>query len=346
MLAAVRLGPQADRALRTVAVINFVLIAIVSLGVLAGRATITNVVLLVLLSMYLSGRFFRVTPRTVVLAAVAVVSVWYLSTSWISTLAEQRQLHRLEHGTIETHRPGDTARNAAASSAASASPARAASLPTTGRDEGVGLALVSIGYFASPIPTFHYYLQTPTLPGPFYGAYSFPLAARFVGTIDGTWTREQWYGLREEIYAPISSRGYFANVWSTWMRDLLVDFGYLGAGIFCALFGGMTARARNRPEATGALSSPLRPLGGDRGLRAWLWCIHKLLVRAVHCDAVHRRSRAHGLRPRQPERQSQPREPGWTQEAAIRRGGIQLTCQRGAKCPATSYAARARIRCC
>ena len=234
ILAAVRLGTETDRILRTVAVINFVLLAIVSLGVLAGRATITNVVLLALFSMYLSGRMFRVTPQTAVLAAAAVVSVWFLSTSWISTREDQ-----------------------AASAPILEKTQRASLRPwvesVASGNESVGLALVSIGYFASPIPTLHYYLQTPPLPGPFYGAYSFPLAARFIGTIDGTWTREQWYGLREEIYAPISSRGYFANVWSTWLRDLLVDFGYLGAGMFCALFGVMMAWARNRSEATGAL---------------------------------------------------------------------------------------------
>ena len=37
------------------------------------------------------------------------------------------------------------------------------------------------------------------------------------------------------------------------LRDLLADFGYIGAILFCALFGGFLAWARNRYEMTGAL---------------------------------------------------------------------------------------------
>ncbi|MEJ7783715.1 MAG: hypothetical protein WKF96_02855 [Solirubrobacteraceae bacterium] len=235
ILAAVRLGRNAGRTLLTLAVVNALLIAVISLGVLAGRATITNVVLLSIVSLYLSGRrLFVLGARRTLIAVVAVIGAWYLSTSWVATREDDTAADYILE---ETQR----------------AQVRPWLKSVTGGNESSSLALVTIGYFASPIPTLHYYLADRDLPGPFYGAYSFPLPARLVGTVDGTWTRTEWYSLRQEVFTPIASRGYFDNVWSTWLRDLLVDFGHLGAILFCALFGSFMAWARNRSDLTGAL---------------------------------------------------------------------------------------------
>jgi hypothetical protein len=165
---------------------------------------------------------------------LTALGVWYLATSWIET-REQNASSTLLLEKTQRAKLSPWLNSLAQ------------------RDASIATATVSVGYFASPLPTLHYYLRSASAPGPYYGAYSFPLPARFLGTIAGTWTRDQWYGLRQEIYAPISSGGYFDNVWAMWPRDLLVDFGYLGAILFCGLFGAFMAWARNRFQMTGAL---------------------------------------------------------------------------------------------
>lgn len=234
-LAVAALGREAGPNLRRLAVIAFVLIASVSLMVFAGRATLVNLVIFVLISIFLSGRRlspFR--PRTLIFAAVLVICTWYLSTSFLGarernprTLAVLKATQRAE--------PRPWISNFA------------------DRDKSVGLMLISVGYFASPIPTLMFYTQQPPLPGPYFGAYSFQLPARVVGTANGTWARDERAQQRYEIFTPIEAGGYFGNVWATWLRDLLVDFGYFGSVLFCGMFGGFMAWVRNRHELTGAL---------------------------------------------------------------------------------------------
>lgn len=235
ILVAVKLGHDAGRRLQALAVINFVLIAAVSLTVFAGRATLVNVALLAFISLYLGRRrVLSFKPRTLLIASVVAFGGWYLATSWLGTREQQTTTIRILEQTQRAELRPWIERLAQ-------------------RDESIALAMVSVGYFGSPIPTFHFYLGAPTLPGPFYGAYSYPLPGRVLGTINGTWTPEQWFGIRQEIFAPITGRGYFGNVWATWLRDVLVDFGYLGAIFFCGLFGAFMAWARNRSQAIGAL---------------------------------------------------------------------------------------------
>ena len=62
-----------------------------------------------------------------------------------------------------------------------------------------------------------------------------------------------WRDVRRDVFAPFEAAGYFSNVWATWLRDLVVDFGWFGAVLFCGLYGGFMAWARNRFELTGAL---------------------------------------------------------------------------------------------
>ena len=96
-------------------------------------------------------------------------------------------------------------------------------------------------------------MEQQATPGPYYGQYSFPLPARVVKTLLGNWDRGDWYSIRQAVYAPIESRNYFGNVWATWLRDLLIDFGAVVAILFCAAAGAFMAWARNRHEMTGAL---------------------------------------------------------------------------------------------
>ncbi len=233
VLAAVRLGREGGHVIRWLGTINFVLVAAVSLMVLAGRATIVNLLLLALISVFVSGRRlspFR--PRTLIITALLLVSGWYFATTFVGARQENSDaLAILEKTQRAEPQPwADSIIN----------------------NESTALAISSLGYFASPMPTFHFYMQGET-PGPFYGAYSFQLPARVVGTLDGTWTRDQWFSLRKDVHAPLESRNYFGNVWATWLRDLLVDFGYFGAVVFCVLFGLFMAWARNRYELTSAL---------------------------------------------------------------------------------------------
>jgi hypothetical protein len=55
------------------------------------------------------------------------------------------------------------------------------------------------------------------------------------------------------MITPLEAAAYSGNVWGTWIRDLVVDFGYAGAIVFCGLFGGFMSWARNRFELTGAV---------------------------------------------------------------------------------------------
>ena len=235
VIGAVRLGREGGQAVRWLGIVNFALVAAVSLRVFAGRATIVNLALLVLVSLFVSGRRLSpLRPRTLAVGALLLVCAWYFATGWFGTREDHPNTLVILQGTQRAElRPWIAG--------------------IVARDESAGLAAVSVGYFASPLPTLAFYMQQRPTPGPYYGAYSYPLPARVLGTVRGTWTRDEWYAIRQDIYAPIESQNYFGNVWSTWLRDLLVDFGFAGAIMFCGLFGAFMAWARNRYELTGAL---------------------------------------------------------------------------------------------
>ncbi len=230
----VKLGREAGRTSWVLAGVNFALVATVSLAIFAGRATIVNLVLLVVVGLFVTGRRLSpFKPRTLVAGTLLLIGVWYFATSYLGTRERDPNATAILSTQRANLRPwiAGIAQN----------------------NESAGLAMVSVGYFGSPIPTLAFYMQQQPLPGPFYGAYSYPLPARVVGTLTGSWTRTQWYATRQDIYAPIEAQNYFPNVWATLLRDLLVDFGLFGAIVFCGLFGVFMAWARNRYELTGAL---------------------------------------------------------------------------------------------
>lgn len=234
VIATASLGRKAGRLFKWLAVGNFVLIAAVSLMVFAGRAIVANVIFLVLITIFLQGR--RLAPvraRTLVVGVLAFVAIAFFSTTFLGS----------REGSISAIAVLEETQRAQV---------RPWLEPLAEDYPGVGLAAVSAGYFASPIPTLHFYTGAKPLPGPFYGQYTYQLPARLVGTLTGTWERNQWLDTRKQIFAPLEARNYFGNVWSTWLRDLLVDFGYPGAILFCGLFGMFLAWTRNRWELTGA----------------------------------------------------------------------------------------------
>jgi hypothetical protein len=235
VIAVARLGMAGGRSLVLLGVANFVLAALVGLFLTGGRTTLFYALLLVLVSLYLSGRRLTVlNPRALLAAAATLVLVAYFSVSFLDTRSgvSDDPERVLEHTQRAEYRPW-------VARAAQANPV----LATT---------LVSIGYFGSPLPTLSYYLQRKPVPGPYWGAYSYPLPARVSAAVAGT-TPKSLATIREEVFDPLESAGYSGNVWATWLRDLVIDFGYSGAVVFCALFGAFMAWARNRFELTGAL---------------------------------------------------------------------------------------------
>ena len=68
----------------------------------------------------------------------------------------------------------------------------------------------------------------------------------------GTINPPTWLDTRDEVFWPLESAGYPGNVWATWLRDLIVDFGYSGALLFVFCFGALLAFARNRFDKTGS----------------------------------------------------------------------------------------------
>lgn len=239
VIAAARFGRPGGRLLIALGIVNFILISTVGLFVYGGRSTLFYVIGLMLISFYVSGRHSgrrirALSPKNVLLAIVLAVSAGYFSTSWVQTREGSVDPEEVLVGTQRAnYRPWIK--------------------PLARSDDALGIGLVNIGYMASPLPTLAFYVQQGPLPGPFWGSYSYPLPALALGRLTMTPPSQRWSDTRHKVFAPIEAAGYFGNVWSTWLRDLLIDFGYLGAIIFCGAFGAFMAWARNGYERTGAL---------------------------------------------------------------------------------------------
>jgi oligosaccharide repeat unit polymerase len=218
---------------RVLPIITFVLIAAISLFVFAGRQSIFMALMLVVVGLYLLGWRIPIRFRTVVIGALVLGLVWYSAINFLDQRSEGADPQgALLQGQRATYSPWIA--GAAASS------------------KTLGLALFNVSYFSSPLPSLTYYDQQ-VAPGPYYGAYSFPAPALFLSKITGTDVPDRWAAIRRDIFGVYEGRGYNGNVWATWLRDLRLDFGYLGAICFCGLFGGFMAWARNRFELTGAV---------------------------------------------------------------------------------------------
>jgi hypothetical protein len=213
---------------------SLVALTISSLVTQGGRQTFVLLLLAFLIATYLrgTGRFKISVPK--LLAGVLLSSVaFFFATSWL--MERQGLDFNAEAALFLTHR--------ATYHTLVERVARA--------DEATALMLLSLSYFASPITTLSYYMQQPDLPGPLWGAYSYPLPMRMIGRLLGDYDPNAWITARRLVFAPLESGGGFANVWPTWLRDLYVDFGWLGALVYLSLFSAFMAWARNRFEKNG-----------------------------------------------------------------------------------------------
>lgn len=235
IIASIRIGWRASPLLAVLAIANGVLTAAASLFAYGGRASVFYVVAIAFISAYLCGRRLVAWRLRYMLAVAAtLLATWYFSVGWLQT----------REGPIDTK-------------AVLADTQRATLRPwlegVVGDDRAASTALLSLGYFASPLPTFTFYMARDPRPGPFWGAYSFPLPARIAARATGRHTADRWLVVRAQVFAPLESAGFAGNVWATWLRDLVVDFGALGALLVCSFFGAFLAWARNQAERSGEM---------------------------------------------------------------------------------------------
>ena len=114
--------------------------------------------------------------------------------------------------------------------------------------------MLSLSYLTTPIPTLVYYLDLPPArqPGPFFGEYNFPAVWRWSRRLTFQFDPFAWERARYEIFKPLGDIGFGMNVWSTLVRDLIADFGKIGAILFLVLSSFMAQRVfdNNRRQPT------------------------------------------------------------------------------------------------
>lgn len=108
-----------------------------------------------------------------------------------------------------------------------------------GYSSPVQYGLLTLSYVVSPLSAFAYYfdLSEASLPGPFWGQYNFPMLAPRVMRILQFDTIRYWWDLRFDVFGPLTFQGFGGNVWATILRDLAMDFGWLGAPFIVAVMG-------------------------------------------------------------------------------------------------------------
>lgn len=199
----------------------------------AGRALVTRAQLM---------RFWKF----LLAAPVALVVLWFLSTYFLEKRVGGQDPERILYTTHRAVLNNDT-RN------------------LVGKNPSTKYFLLSMSYFATPIPTLEYYLELPEgrQPGPLYGEYDFPTIARWIRRVTFTADPIAWDLARMEVFRPLGDIGFGTNVWATLPRDLMADFGRPGAAIFLAFLGFVAQRCyltqRQRPSmAIGAFSVYVR----------------------------------------------------------------------------------------
>lgn len=227
IIAAVKLR---RRSLVAVGLLDLALFGLVGLLLLGGRTLLFMAVLLAVVSWRLSGHRVNFGPRTWLGVAAAVLLVSYFSVSWIKNrqggdFSPTRELLITQRAEIP---------------------------PWAAGNQNIATALLSFGYFASPLPALSYYTQKDPIPGPLYGAYSFPIVEHAWAKARGVPSQKRSVE-RAEVFAPFEESGYYGNVWATLIRDLLVDFRWPGTLACFAIFGWLLAWARNGLESSGAL---------------------------------------------------------------------------------------------
>ena len=115
--------------------------------------------------------------------------------------------------------------------------------------------LLLVGYASSSSNILNYYfVVSEKIPGPFYGAYNFPLVSAILAKGLGLQAPLKFWDIRTILFAPLEEYGYLGNTWATILRDLAVDFGTAGAIGFLFLFGAFAQyvndRVRLYPDST------------------------------------------------------------------------------------------------
>jgi hypothetical protein len=103
--------------------------------------------------------------------------------------------------------------------------------------------VLSLSYVVAPLTThsFFYGLTDAYFAGPYWGQYNFQYLTGTVMRYTGfgmDW--EFFWSIRADLWKPLMALGYGTNVWATLLRDLAVDFGWLGALFWMFLIGLVT----------------------------------------------------------------------------------------------------------
>ncbi|MGY4867401.1 O-antigen polymerase [Mycolicibacterium elephantis] len=98
----------------------------------------------------------------------------------------------------------------------------------------------STGYFSRALDKLNYFLvHTDVSNWYLLGQYNFPQLSRLFASVSAS--ESGWYEARMDIANLMYEQGWSPNPWATGVRDLVVDFGLLGA-VLCAFIFGYVAQ--------------------------------------------------------------------------------------------------------
>jgi hypothetical protein len=105
-------------------------------------------------------------------------------------------------------------------------------------------------YFTHPIPNFLIFFDQPR-PGPYWGLWELPFLARRLESLGIVSSSVD--ARIDRVYAMFAISGRAPQVWQTGFRDLIIDFGDIGALIVVLLFGFWAGRVYFRMRTYGGL---------------------------------------------------------------------------------------------
>jgi hypothetical protein len=168
--------------------------------------------------------FFKRFGKWLLLAPFILVALWFLTTYFLEKRVGGQDAERLMYTTHRATLNNDL-RN------------------FIGRNPSAKYFILSVSYFSTPLPTYEYYVDLPDAraPGPFWGEYDFPTVARWIRRFTLNYDPIAWELARMEIFRPLGDIGFGTNVWATLARDIIADFGKLGAVVFFGFLGYLAA---------------------------------------------------------------------------------------------------------
>lgn len=229
-------------AARTMIAATFAMICINALYSQGGRIGIIFAIALALAARHLS-KPISMPKKSAVLAFAAVICLgWFFSVGFV-----QKRLGTFADPMIFLNAGHRTDLHPIAQEIANNS-------------DTAGFLFFSLSYPATATPTLVRYLKLEgaEIPGPFYGAYSFPLVARPIIRAFGDTPRSFWE-IRRDIFWVLRDYGFHGNVWATGVRDLMMDFGRAGGlivlFILTLLSGAVYAKSQYGDATLKALAS-------------------------------------------------------------------------------------------